>query len=469
MYEWIKPPSDGDTWRSVGQEPRAAAKEYLVRSEDWTVSIGGREETVLAVPVTHGTSHSFVSVPYEAGMEICVGSLFHAVESLGISPRRLGIRPEREAGSLCFVPPAPGHYVVVPEGGVERALTLSLMQPVQKPQGITHHFPAGLTVADPIRLRDGDVVYLERGALVRVKAPDPVQEAPITEKDWAGKRRFLPFILGRDVKNVQIVGEGIIDLSDLDWHERNPLSLSGCRNVLVEGITFLGAPEWTLTLDGCDGVTLRDIRMYGHRENSDGIDICSSSNVLVEKCFIRTGDDCICLKGLRKPPATGGEHILVQDCIVWNDKVRCLGIASETRNDMHDVTFRRCDVIRSLATWTRELGSLCIIVCDQGIMHDIVFEDIWVEQESHYLLNIMIMKDKWTVQKEPGRVEGITFRNIHAPGGVPLNFLGYDEAHLVRDIRVINLTVDGEAVASLDELRVDTNEFARDIRLIQEA
>ena len=68
--------------------------------------------------------------------------------------------------------------------------------------------------------------------------------------------------------------------------------------------------------------------------------------------------------------------IRVSRCAVWNDKVRCFGIAAESRNDITDVRFEDCDVLRSYADWTTELGSLVVYICDRGRVSDITFENI---------------------------------------------------------------------------------------------
>lgn len=92
--------------------------------------------------------------------------------------------------------------------------------------------------------------------------------------------------------------------------------------------------------------------------DSDGIDIVNSERVLVEGCLIRTGDDEVVVKVMAAPPVLGGRDITVRRCTVWNDKVRCFGITG--------VMFEDCGIVHSLAVWTEELGSLCIIVGDRG-------------------------------------------------------------------------------------------------------
>ena len=41
----------------------------------------------------------------------------------------------------------------------------------------------------------------------------------------------------------------------------------------------------------CNNVYIRDVDVFGYRQNSDAFDICNSRDVTVEGCFARTGDD----------------------------------------------------------------------------------------------------------------------------------------------------------------------------------
>ena len=89
-------------------------------------------------------------------------------------------------------------------------------------------------------------------------------------------------------------------------------------------------------------------------------------------------------------------HLDVYKRQVWNDKARCLGITCETRSDIYNVLFKNCDILHSYPKWAMELGSLCVIVCDLGHIHDIVFEDIRIAHEDHYAVCVAQMKDFWS-------------------------------------------------------------------------
>ena len=121
-------------------------------------------------------------------------------------------------------------------------------------------------------------------------------------------------------------------------------------------------------------------RLLAYRENSDGIDLVDTQNALIESCFLRTGDDAICLKSMALTKQVETHDITVRKCIVWNDKVRAFGVAGESRHDIYNAIFEDCDVLHSMADWTTEVGALAVYICDAAKVHHIVFRNIRVRQ-----------------------------------------------------------------------------------------
>ena len=79
-----------------------------------------------------------------------------------------------------------------------------------------------------------------------------------------------------------------------------------CRNVLIEGVTFVNSPMWILNPVLCKNVTIRGVTVDSHGPNNDGCDPESCRDVLIEKCTFDTGDDCIAIKSGRN--ADGRRH-----------------------------------------------------------------------------------------------------------------------------------------------------------------
>ncbi|MCM1521331.1 MAG: glycoside hydrolase family 28 protein [Muribaculaceae bacterium] len=92
-----------------------------------------------------------------------------------------------------------------------------------------------------------------------------------------------------------------------------------CSNVLVEGVIFKNAIYWNITPTYCDSVIIRGVTVDSEGGRTDGIDIDSSSNVLIEYCTISSGDDNYTLKagrcedGVRVNRPT--ENVVIRHCL----------------------------------------------------------------------------------------------------------------------------------------------------------
>ena len=324
------------------------------------------------------------------------------------------------------------------------------------------YFKKGLHQLSCYDMLDNTVIYLESGAIVTALPPDE-SEMPLCESDWAGQKNYRTCLSADRVSHIAVRGRGILDFSLLPWHARNPLVFHRCTDVEVEGVTFVNVPAWTVNISGCKDVTVHNVKLYGYRENSDGIDIVSSTDVHVSDCYIRTGDDAVVIKAMMLPPVCGGKNILVEKCVIWNDKVRCLGITAEVRSDISSVVFRDCDIIRSYADWTQELGSLVVYICDKGTVSDILFDSIRIEHEKKYATNVMITKDFWSKDEQAGRIRNVTFRNITVNSDVPSHVSGFDEDHKASDIVYDTVVIQGKKAESPSDMKLAIGPYTENI------
>lgn len=92
-----------------------------------------------------------------------------------------------------------------------------------------------------------------------------------------------------------------------------------CSNVLLEGVTFEQPLFWNITPVYCDSVIIRGCSVDSKGGRTDGIDIESTRNVLIEYCTLACGDDCFTLKagraedGLRVNRPT--ENVVIRHCL----------------------------------------------------------------------------------------------------------------------------------------------------------
>jgi len=113
----------------------------------------------------------------------------------------------------------------------------------------------------------------------------------------------------------RIMGEG---------HYLRPqfINLVNCKNILLSDFTMENSPFWIIHPLFCENVIVRGLTINSLGTNNDGCDPESCRNVLIEKCYFNTGDDCIAIKSGRNndglKSGRPSENIIVRDCMMEN-------------------------------------------------------------------------------------------------------------------------------------------------------
>jgi len=92
----------------------------------------------------------------------------------------------------------------------------------------------------------------------------------------------------------------------------------GCSRVLIEGVTVKDSPFWTIHPVYSDNIIVRGVTIDSHFPNNDGCDPESSSNVLIEDCVFRCGDDAVAIKAGRdadgRRVGRPSKNIVIRNC-----------------------------------------------------------------------------------------------------------------------------------------------------------
>ena len=251
-------------------------------------------------------------------------------------------------------------------------------------------------------LKKGVTLQLDKG--VTLLGSQDLKDYPEIPTRVAGIEMKWPAALLNilDQDNVAITGEGTVDgqgkvfwdkywaarkeydpkglrwIVDYDVKRPRTLLVANATNVTIKNITLQRAGFWTVHIlysknVTVEGITIRN-NLGGHGPSTDGIDIDSSSYVLVQKCNIDCNDDNFCLKagrdadGLRVNRPT--EYILIQDCVAGaGDGLFTCG--SETSGGIRHVIARRLRA-KGTTTGIRFKSALT----RGGVVEDIVVDDI---------------------------------------------------------------------------------------------
>lgn len=441
-----------------GVNPHDPFPTGLVCSSYWQVWADGQEVMVFDTPVTHAGPHSFALLPANARQ---IKAISHVpVRKVEILPERLGIAGELAENTIVFSMGNAHNVMLETNGTSGHPLSLFVATEETPPDPEDENvlwFEPGLHRIRNLEIKSGQTLYLAPGAVLTPKQPDD-QDEILDPDDWAGKVCYQDFLYAKDQKNIRICGQGMIDTTALDWHARRTICFTSCENIEVTGITMVGACSWTMPFFGCKNVHVDSVRMLGYRENSDGIDLVDTHNALVENCFIRTGDDAICLKSMAWTPRVETHDILVRNCTVWNDKVRAFGVAGETRHDVYRAVFEHCDVLHSMADWTTEVCALGVYICDAAKVSDITFRDIDIRQESNHAVCCCIVKDKWSTDDSAGQIQNIRFEDIHFPEDFTIYLSGYDQNHALKNIHF------QDCICGSSNAKISLKQYAETVR-----
>ncbi|MBP1677516.1 MAG: beta-xylosidase [Bacteroidetes bacterium] len=200
---------------------------------------------------------------------------------------------------------------------------------------------------------------------------------PVVQTRWEGTELYghSPMIYAYHAENIAITGSGTIDaqggLEFAAWaaneapdrdrlrhmgeklvpvNERvfgkgtilRPSCIQplGCSRILIEGVTIKNSPFWTIHPVYCDNVVVRGVTIDSHFPNNDGCDPESTSNVLIENCIFRTGDDAVAIKAGRDADgrwvARPSRNIVIRNCL-FESECNGLCIGSEMSGGVENV------------------------------------------------------------------------------------------------------------------------------------
>lgn len=324
------------------------------------------------------------------------------------------------------------HTVKEPTG---KAVQLAIDACATQGGGVVY-LPPGRYVSGPLWLKDNVELRLEAGATI-VMSHD--------RRDWPRSVRAL--VNAKGAKHIAITGRGTFD-GAAQWEyapvrgadpeiareqetarqagvemkryyrtgdvQKYLFVLQNSEDVRIEGVTIQNAPLWNVRLQDCNRVWIRGIFLYSDLErgvNSDGIDIVSSSNVLISDSLIATADDAICLKTVDLDERGAGtirptENVAVNNCILTSSSTPMM-IGTETHADIRHVLFSNIIVRNS----NKVFG---INVQDGATVSDVRFVNITFETNRRHWNwwgSAEVMKfvlKKRTPQSRLGRIRDIT-------------------------------------------------------------
>ncbi|MFG1910174.1 glycoside hydrolase family 28 protein [Kribbella sp. NPDC048928] len=242
--------------------------------------------------------------------------------------------------------------------------------------------PPGVWHTTGIRLLSYVELHVSAGATLRFST-DPADYLPLVETRYEGLEvlNHAPMIYANGCTDIAITGTGTLDgqgswdswwqwfhecddefkqLREQSWYGVPLADRVGgrrlrssfvqpydCTNVLIEGVTVVRSPFWQIHPVLCTNVTIRDLVIDSQGPNNDGIDLESCRSVVVQRCVIAAGDDCLALKSGREADGlqvgVPTEDVLIEDCEL-RVKYGAITLGSDLTGGIRNVYVRDCRI-----------------------------------------------------------------------------------------------------------------------------
>lgn len=400
-----------------------------------------------------------------------------------IKPAAYGIPAERRGDELVLSVPKGRKIVVELDGDTSGQLSIFSNAPAGAPTEAkrTIRFAPGLhTAANDARIRpdeygnpvlqglaDDTVVSLDEGAVV---------EAAVV-------------IAG--LKNVRIEGRGMFSLLERcegadrgfrgklwggfrRWALPSVYIRSGSRGVTIDGVTFVSEFRGIVARNS-DDIVIRNVKNFTYTANGDGINCVNCSNVLVDDCYLRNGDDNVCMYTSYDsiptlndvgyaPHAPVSENYEIKNCVLW---VNCRPFqiaghgtgSSEPHDRVANIRVHDCEIVDvafNVFGNTRKhdefwSGALRILSQGEARVSDVRFERINVDLTAGYTGKPIHVETRDSgkrsySEKRGYRIENVVFKDVAfshvATNAVPSFLIGGHDADSGDDYGIFGVTFD---------------------------
>ena len=399
---------------------------------------------------------------------------------------------------------------VASDGQDDRAAILAAIEAASQGGGGRVILPAGEWYsAGPVVLQSRIEFHLAEGATL-LFSPRAADYLRGVRRQWEGTmmRGYLPLVYGAGVEDIAITGKGTIDgNTNSEFHawdrdeaarrvaaesvqqlrrlgrkgkdgsaveERifgegsnlrpSAIQFLGAKRVLLEGYTIRNSPFWVNHLVFTEQATMRRVTVESHFGNNDGIDVDSSSYVLIEDNHFRTGDDSVVVKSGRDRDGRDidipSEYVVVRNNDMGGEDG--IGLGSEMSGGVRFVFFEN-NVLRRGASAVRFKSSLE----RGGVVEHIRVRNMSIEEFDNLIWFQLVRGDEVEPQY-PGTYRDILFENlvveragrvlhVEAPAVLPLSDVTLRNVKIreaeqvldienVEDLRFDNVTVGGQRV-----------------------
>ena len=337
--------------------------------------------------------------------------------------------------------------------------------------GGTIYIPAGNYLCGSIQLKSNICLFIDQGAII-IAAPvtaenqynEEEESISVKYQDSGHSHWKNSLIFGYDVKNVSIIGTGLINGKNLykDWvkdskqNANKAIAFYRCINVIIRDISIIHGGWFAILATGVDNLTIDNLKIDTNR---DGIDVDCCRNVHISNCSVNSPyDDGICLKStFALGFARATENVTISNCMVsgydegsfldgtflrtknsvyGNHPTGRIKFGTESNGGFKNITITNCvfDYCRGLALETVDGGLIEDVTISNITMRDVVNDPIFMRLGSR-----MRGPDGVAV----GKLQRVKINNVivyNAHQGYCCTISGL-EGHDVEDVQLSNVQI----------------------------
>ena len=285
-----------------------------------------------------------------------------------------------------------------------------------KQGGGTVLVPTGAYISGTLFLKSNITIHIEAGAKILFSpdnadfaAYEPLTFKPVDDAETSYFRYAL--FTGENVENITIEGSGTIDGNRQKRGGPKPIALKNSQHITIRGITIRNAPNYNISLLGCDYVNIDGVTILNGF--SDGIDPDSCRFVRIANCYIDSHDDAICPKASRAlgaPRST--ENLTVTNCIT---RTACnhFKFGTESAGGLRNVT------VSNLVMLPREsdrapISGISLESVDGGVVEGITISNISMRGVRVPIFLRLGNRGRGMESPVAGKLENVTITNVTA-------------------------------------------------------
>lgn len=279
-------------------------------------------------------------------------------------------------------------------------------------------------------------------------------------------------VRAENLENITIRGRGIFsgEIYDrrADAEYTLPLELRFCKNVNIEGVTFLDPAGWAITLYHSDGVSIDNVKMITARGNGDGISVQSCKNVTVKGGFIRTWDDSLVVKNSDRGVT---DNITFDNVVVWTDLAQSMEVGYECNGaTMSNISFKNITVVHNY-----HKAAMSIHNADDAAITNVLYESITIEDAQmlgdnredgaeDFLIDMFIdFNQAWSETEQRGTIDGVRIENVKVlemADTIACRINGFGSDYAVKNVTIKGVEIEGEQIDTAEKLKLSTNAYA---------